>query len=82
MGILILNMKQKKMNSFFSKGKFGYPWEGTLAVVPRNITPYCPVQPLHHGICWYISRVLFQGYPTFPFDFYSAGQYNVGPYQL
>ena len=38
----------------------------------QNISPYCPKQPLYRpymgGICWYISRVLSQGYPTFFFD--------------
>ena len=38
----------------------------------QNITPYCPIKPLYNpyigGICWYISRVLSQGYPTCPFD--------------
>ena len=37
-----------------------------------NITPYCPIQPLYSpyigGICWCISRVLSQRYPTFPFE--------------
>ena len=36
----------------------------------QNITPYWPIQPLYNpysyigGICWYISQVLSQGYPT------------------
>ena len=49
--------------------EFGYPWEGTLAVVP-HITPYCPMQRLYNpyigGICWYISRVLSKGTQLFP----------------
>ena len=38
----------------------------------QKVTPYCPKQPLYKpymgGICWYISRVLSQAYPTFLFD--------------
>ena len=60
----------------FIKGKFGYPWEGTLAVLPK-IFPYCHTQPLYNpykgGISWYISLVLSQGYPTFPVEFISLG---------
>lgn len=49
-----------------------YPWEGTLAVD----TPILPILPsttiiynlFIGGLCWYISRVLSQGYPTFPFE--------------
>lgn len=40
-----------------------------------NFTPYCGIQPLYTlynpyigGVCWYVSRVLSHGYPTFPFD--------------
>ena len=40
---------------FFSKGNFGYPPKGILAVVPQIL----PHIPLHN-----------QGYPTFPFEFY------------
>ena len=39
----------------FSKGNFGYPPKGILAVVPQIL----PHIPLHN-----------QGYPTFPFEFY------------
>lgn len=39
----------------------------------ENITPYCPIQPLYNpymvGICWYMSGVLSEGYPTFPLWF-------------
>ena len=55
---------------------------GTFRRVPDrscfpNITPYCLIQPLYNlyisGIRYdmcvlYISRVLSEGYPTFPFD--------------
>ena len=58
----------------FSEGKIGHPWEGTLAVVPR-ILPHIALYIIHPlytpqipGICWYISRVLPQRYPTFPLD--------------
>ncbi len=38
----------------------------------KNITPYCPIQPLHKPYMWYmlvyISRVLSKGYLTFPFE--------------
>ena len=30
-----------------SKGKNGYPWEGTRSQLFPNITPYCPIQPLY-----------------------------------
>ena len=58
-----------------SKGKCGYPWESTQAVVPKILphialnNHYNPLyKPYMGGICWYISRVLSQGYPTFLFD--------------
>ena len=53
------------------KGKCGYPWESTLAVVLK-ILPHIALYNhyISHicGICWYISQVLSQGYPTFPFE--------------
>lgn len=59
-------------NFWFSKGTFGYRREGTLAVVPKILPPYGPIQPLYNsymgGICWYISQVLCRGYATFPFE--------------
>ena len=62
-------------NGSCSKGNVGYPWQGTLAVVPP-ILPHFALynQYIIHildyigGICWYICRVLSQGYPTFPFN--------------
>ena len=52
---------------------FGYPWEGTLAVVPQILTYIVLYKHyIRHaytgGILWYISWVLSQGYPIFPFD--------------
>ena len=35
------HMMLKPMFLNFSKGKFGYPWEGTLAVVPQEL-PHIP----------------------------------------
>ena len=63
----------KNFRSFpLIKGKFWVPLGGYLAVVSPRIAPYCPIQPLSNtclgGICWYISGVLSQGYPTFPFE--------------
>ena len=47
------------------------PLGGYPSSCSQNITPYCPIQPLYNpyigGICWYISRVLSQGNPTFSF---------------
>ena len=54
------------------KGKMWVPLGEYPSSRSQNITPYCPIQPLYNpyigGICGYISRVLSQGYPTFPFD--------------
>ena len=53
------------------KGKMWVPLGEYPSSRSQNITPYCPIQPLYNpyigGICGYISRVLAQGYPTFPF---------------
>ena len=50
------------------------PLGGYPSNCSQNITPYCPIQPLYNpnigGICGYRSRVLSQGYPTFPFELY------------
>ena len=56
-------------HGIFSKGKYGYPWESTLAVCSLNIQPYALYNPYIVGTWWYKSRVLPQGYPPFPFDF-------------
>ena len=54
------------------KGKMWVPLGEYPSSRSQNITPYCPIQPLYNqyigGICGYISRVLSQGYPTFPFE--------------
>ena len=59
---------------FFSKGNIAYPWEGTVAVKHYPmLADTTIIESIYRyyigGICWYISRVLSQGYPTFPFDF-------------
>ena len=54
------------------KGKIWVPLGRCPSSCSQHITPYCPIQPLYNpyigGIGWYISRVLSQGYPTFPFE--------------
>ena len=59
-------------NCYIIKGKMWVPLGEYPSSRSQNITPYCPIQPLYNpyigGICGYISRVLSQGYPTFPFD--------------
>lgn len=61
----------KIFRSRYSKGDFGYCWEGTRSQFFRtNITAkYCPFcnHWITHicGRCWYTSRVLSQQYPTF-----------------
>ena len=56
------------------KGKCWVPLGGYLSSCSPIITPCCPIDPLYNpyigGICWYICRVLSQGYPTFPFEKY------------
>ena len=58
----------KLQNSDPRQGKIGYPWEGTLAIVPNKL-PHIAILPYTNyltsmflgGICWY----------TFPFEFTS-----------
>ena len=66
------NSPWKSMDFTTSKGKCWVPLGGYLSSCSPIITPCCPIEPLYNpyigGICWYICRVLSQGYPTFPFD--------------
>ena len=54
------------------EGKIWVAMGGYPSSFSPRIAPYCPIQPLSNtclgGICWYISGVLSQRYPTFPFE--------------
>ena len=69
-----LYLQKNRMKSYIHniKGKMWVPLGEYPSSRSQNITPYCPIQPLYKpyigGRCWYVSRVLSQGYPTFPFD--------------